>query len=185
MTTLRTSVRESLQMHLVCNGNHSVVKSVCSIQLPLRPMKSKSIYAMVPLLVQNKNKTCSVDTASWALDGPLWHSHDVRNNGIPRNCSNASLITKGDQELTWQYPLSKFHSKQARVLLCKSILHFTMGFYGSPCDYTQNHCLSILYVTKLVTLWLKQPTCFCSAIRLHHHIELIAIPCASLITSRI
>ena len=111
------------------------------------PWNLKSIYTMVPLLVQNKNKTCSVDTASWALDNPLWHSHDVRNNGIPRNRSNASLITKGDQELTWQYPLSKFHSKQARVLLCKSILHFTMGFYGSPCDYTQNHCLSILYVT--------------------------------------
>ena len=116
------------------------------------PWNLKSIYTMAPLLVQNKNKTCSVDTASWALDGPLWHSHDVKNNGIPRNCSNASLITKGDQELTWQYPLSKFHSKQARVLLCKSILHFTMGFYGSPCDYTQNHCLSTLYVTKLVTL---------------------------------
>ena len=43
---------------------------------------------------------------------------------------------KGDQELTWQYPLSKFHSKQARVLLCKSILNFTVGFESSPCDYT-------------------------------------------------
>ena len=38
-------------------------------------------------------------------------------------------------ELTQQYPLSEFCSKQVRVSQCKSSLPFTMGHNSSPYDY--------------------------------------------------
>ena len=50
----------------------------------------------------------------------------------------ASLVAKiiaGGLELTQRCPLTKFHFKQSRVPLCKSISHFTLGLNGSPYDY--------------------------------------------------
>ena len=57
----------------------------------------------------------------------------------------------GDLELTWQYPLSEFHSKQARVLLWKSISYFAMGLNGSPYGYVILAALIAILCASIIT----------------------------------
>ena len=64
---------------------------------------------------------------------------------------------------------------------CGCNMNWTAASWVALCNFntmsktSHNHCLSSLSATRVTTLWLKQPTCFCSVRACMHVLRVVSV----------